>query len=375
MDFALTPQQEHWQTKAREFALEHIAPCISQLEDDLSLRRNLFERMGKEGLFTLSSSLPNGSKVDTIAFLSALKEIAKVDAGISVAMTVTNMVAEVIAKEGSHEQQTRYWQNIANGVFVPASFALTEQNAGSDVKNMATVAEQDGANGNNFKLTGKKQMITNADLSPFSIIFAKSSQGISAFITERESAGFAIVKHRKKMGLLTANLVDVELQHCPAQLLGAEGEGLKIALAALDSGRMGVAAQALGIAEAAFEAAVHYAKAREQFGAPIANNQAIAFKIADMQLSLSAAQLLLFQAAWRRDQGLPYTRQASEAKLFASEAACKITDEALQIFGGYGYTKEFPVEKYFRDARVTRIYEGTSEIQRVVIARHVLKEH
>lgn len=374
MDFALTSQQQHYQTKARDFALEHIAPVVLQLEDDLVLRRQLFERMGKEGYFTLSSALPNGSKADSIAYLCALKEIAKVDAGISVAMTVTNMVAEIIARAGTQEQQMRYLQKIASGALVPASFALTEQDAGSDVKNISTVAEREpAANGDIFKLCGKKQMITNADLSPISIVFAKSDKGISAFITERESEGFAIVKHRRKMGLLTANLVDIQLQGCSAQLLGPEGEGLKIALGALDSGRLGVAAQALGIAEAAFEAAVQYAQTREQFGAPIASKQAIAFKLADMQLSLSAAELLIFQAAWRRDQGLPYSRQASEAKLFASEAACSITDEALQIFGGYGYTKDFPVEKYFRDARVTRIYEGTSEIQRLVIARHVLK--
>jgi len=371
MNFELTKEQKHWQEKAKEFARLHITPYVKQLEEDLNFRSRLFELMASEGFFLLSGNQ------DTITYLLALKEIAKADAGISVAMSVTNMVAETIYREGTPEQRDSYLSKIATGSCVPASFALTEKNAGSDAKNMKSSVVR---NGGSYVLTGEKQFITNADMAGVTIVMAKTdsnsdTHNSSAFLVDKGTPGFTIVKKENKMGLLTANLVDIKFDECRLEgnkLLGKEGDGLGIALKALDGGRLGVAAQSLGIAESAYEAALAYAKQREQFGKPIAYQQAIAFKLADMRVKLSASELLMLKAAWKKDQGVPYTLEASEAKLFCSEAANEIATEALQIHGGYGYIKDYLVEKYFRDARVTTIYEGTSEIQRLVISRHIL---
>lgn len=269
---------------------------------------------------------------------------------------------------------------------MPASFAVTEKDAGSDVKRIQTSACIDPDDSNYYVLNGEKQYITNGDSAGVLLVIAQTglmpsadheSKVMSAFLVDKGTPGISIPKVERKMGLLTANLVTVKFSGCridKKRLLGKEGDGLKIALSSLDSGRLSVAAQALGISEAAYEGAVAFAKKREQFGGPISGQQAIAFKLADMRVKLEAAELLLFKAAWLRMQRASFTAEASIAKLFASEAANWIAYEALQIHGGFGYTKDCPAEKYFRDARVTTLYEGTSEIQRLIIARELLAE-
>ncbi|MBA2728059.1 MAG: acyl-CoA dehydrogenase family protein [Parachlamydiaceae bacterium] len=377
MDFELSKDQIACNEKARVFVLENIASFVQKLEEDLDFRLELFKLMSREGYFQLA--LPqDGKPKDSIAYLLALKEFARIDAGISVAMTVSNMVSEIIYDVGTPTQKKQYLgENVKNNG-APFSFALTEHQAGSDAKKIQTKATREG---NNYIIHGEKKYITNADVATVTVVMAKLNDdedpNITAFLIDKGLPGFSIIKKENKLGLLTANLVGFKCDCCripEAQRLGAEGEGFKLALKALDSGRLGVAAQALGIAESAFEAARKFSMEREQFGAPIAKQQAIAFKLADMQVKLSAGELLLFKAAWRKDKGLPYTLEASEAKLYCSEAANQIADEALQIHGGCGYTKDFLVEKYFRDARVTTIYEGTSEIQRLVISREILKK-
>lgn len=376
MDFTYSTTQKQWQEKAKQFAQEWIRPHVEQLENDLSTRQILFQKMARNNLFTFA--IPSTESGDTIAYLLALKEIAKVDAGIAVTMAVTSMVAEAIWLHGSQAQKENYLSRIASGQCLPAAFALTERDAGSDVKAIQTLAT---STDEGYILHGEKQLITNADLAGVILIIARMSRSdhgshssTSAFLVDHSTPGISIPKKERKLGLLTANLVTLKLEDCviaKSQLLGTEGIGLKIALSSLDSGRLSVAAQSLGIAEAAYEAALTYATQRQQFGCPISQQQMIAFKLAEMRLKLEAGELLLLKAAWLKMQNLPFTTEASMAKLFCSEAANWIAYEALQIHGGYGYTKDYLVEKYFRDARVTTLYEGTSEIQRLVIARHL----
>lgn len=378
IDFTLSQNQLKWQKKARRFAEDKIASNVPMLEDNLNARKKLFEEMAIAGFFRLAIP-PSGHEIDSIAYLMALKEIAKVDAGVAVAMAVTNMVADVIATHGTSKQQKSYLKAFKDGRLVPAAFALTEVNAGSDAKAVETDAILADDGSGDFIINGEKRFITNADLAGVTIIIARTSKEkqkdhLSAFLVDRGTKGMRVSKIERKLGLLTANLVWLKFENCrlpKSQLLGEIGEGLKIALQALDGGRLGVAAQALGIGTAAYQAALNHAKHRHQFGSPLIDQQAIAFKLADMHMQLSAGELLLLKAAWRRDQGLPYSSEASEAKLFCSEATNQIASEALQIHGGCGYVKDYLVEKYFRDARVTTLYEGTSEIQRMVIARHL----
>jgi len=356
---------------AKGFAEKEIAPHVARLEEDIPFRLELFRKMAKANLFLLAVSKESGGAFsDTLSYLLALKEIAKVDAGISVAMAVTNMVAECIATHGSEKQKKQFIPKISSGENIPLSFALTEKNAGSDAKNIASTAHRQG---DCFKINGEKQFITNGDLAKILLVFAKTEKGISAFLVDHNASGLSVTKKERKLGLLTANLVSLKFEDTSGELLGHEGEGFKLALSALDSGRLSIAAQAIGIAEAAYEAALNFAKNREQFGHAISENQAIAFKLADMHVKLSASRLLLEKAALLKDEGKPFSLEASEAKLYCSEACNEITAEALQIHGGYGYIKDYPVEKYFRDARVTTLYEGTSEIQRIVISRSILK--
>ncbi|EFB40490.1 MULTISPECIES: acyl-CoA dehydrogenase family protein [Parachlamydia] len=376
MEFGYTAEQIALKMECQKFAKEEIAENVRLLEEDLFVRQRLFEKMGQKGFFTLGLMLAE-KKRDPFRLAIALKEISKVDAGIGVTMAVTNMVAEAIEWYGSKQQQAKYLSAIKQGESVPASFALTEEQAGSDPKNIQTRAEVDLNNSDYFWINGSKRLITNGDLSGVLIVFAKTTEGISAFLIERGTPGMEVSKTEQKLGLLTANLVGLSFDKCRVhrnQLLGKLGEGLKIALGSLDSGRIGVAAQAIGIAEASYEAALHYSQVREQFGKKICENQAIAFELADMHVKLSAAKLLLSKACWQRVQGISYTLAASEAKLYASEIANEIASEAMQIFGGYGYIKDYPLERYFRDARATTLYEGTSEIQRLVISRSILKE-
>lgn len=376
MDFALSPEQQALEQRVRQFADCEIAPHIVRLEEDLPFRKELFKKMALEGLFLLTVPKERGgTKVDSIAHALAMKAIAKVDAGIAVAFGVTNMVAEAIDRYGTDEQREKYIPAIAKGECVPLSFALTEKEAGSDVKNIKTVAKEDPAHLDSLILDGEKQFITNADISGLIVLIAKGPRGATAYLIEQGTPGFSVVKTERKLGLLTANLVDLKLEGCrisKRQILGPEGDGLKIALGALDSGRIGIASQSLGISEAAYEAALAYSQEREQFGRPLCDNQVIAFKLADMKVKIAAGLLLLYKASWLKQQGAPFTLEASEAKLYCSETCNEIASDALQIFGGYGYVKGYPAERYFRDARATPLYEGTSEVQRIVISRACL---
>jgi alkylation response protein AidB-like acyl-CoA dehydrogenase len=307
--------------------------------------------------------------VNALEYALAIKEVSKADAGTGVALAVTCMVAETIAHFGTVQQKEKFLPRIASGELIPASFALTEKQAGSDPKQLSTVATAvQGA----YVLNGEKKFTTSGDLAGIYLILAKLDDAISAFIVEKGAAGLEVIYTERKMGLLSVNLVSLKLEECRAELLGNPGRGLQIALQALDSGRIGIAAQAVGIAEAALGIAVRHATTRSQFGKLLSEQEVIAFKLADMQLQLDAARLLLYKACWLKDQGQPFTLAASEAKLFCSEACNFIADQALQIHGGYGYVKDCLAEKYFRDARATTLYEGTSEIQRLVIARLLL---
>ncbi len=377
MDFSFTPEQLALEERSEAFAAKEIADSVPLLEENLEMRSQLFRKMAEAGLMLLNVPKKlGGAFTDTISYALALKAIAAADAGISVAMSVVNMVAETIAIYGTEIQRKTYLFRIGRGECVPLAFALTEKEAGSDAKSIRTEAKLDPRNGDFYLLNGEKQFITNGDIAEAMIVMAKIDSEITAFLVDKGTPGLEVVKKERKLGLLTANLVDLSFRGCrvPADnILGEKGQGFKIAMTALDSGRIGIAAQAVGIAEAAFKASVRRSQERQQFGQPIAENQAIAFKLADMQVKLSAANLLLFKACWLKDQGLPFNKEASEAKLYCSEACNEIVNEALQIYGGYGYVKDYPLEKYFRDARVTTLYEGTSEIQRIIISRHLLK--
>lgn len=382
MDFNFSEQQLKLSSLLRDFAEKEILPNVSRLEDDLDFRLATFQKMAKEGFFLLCVPQKNGGKlIDFTSYILSLQEIAKIDAGMGVAMAVTSMVAEAISVYGTDEQKTHYLPKMHDGTCVPAAFALTEKDAGSDPKNIQTEARIDPSDPNFYIINGKKQFITNGDTAGVIIVMTKTDngkedRGITAFLLDSNTPGFSVIKKERKMGLLTANLVSLSFENCripQSRILGKKGEGLKIALASLDSGRIGIAAQAIGIAEAAYEAAIRYAGRRVQFGHPIGDNQGIAFKLADMYVKLNAGKLLLYKASWLKDQGKPYNLEASMAKLYCSEISNEIASEALQIHGGYGYVKDYPLEKYFRDARVTTLYEGTSEIQRIVISRSILK--
>lgn len=357
MDFSLTEEQKKKIDKADMFAQREIAPHVCQMEDDLEFRKTVFSKMAKEGFFNPDP--------DLLTYAYTMKVIAKVDAGVTVALSVTRMVYDAIEKFGTPEQKKKYSPNESN---VPMAFALTEKETGSDAKSISLQARKEG---NEYILNGEKRLISNGDSAGVVLVLAKTEEGITAFLVERGTKGFSSPKKENKLGLLTANLVSLSFDNVRLsadKVLGDLGKGFAIAMESLNHGRLGVAAQALGIGEAAYEAALHYAKNRKQFGRSLSEQQVIAFKLADMRVKLDAGQLLVDKAAWR-----PTSLAISEAKLFCSEAANQIAYDALQIHGGYGYTKDYPVEKYFRDARVTTLYEGTSEIQRLIIAREILK--
>lgn len=379
MDFTLTEAQLRWQAKAKKFAEQIIAPQIHQLENDRTAWQEAFQKLANEDFLTFA--VPEDEDAGVIAYLLVIKEIAKVDAGIAAGMALTTQVADAVWRFGTVSQQERYLPRIASGESIPGAFAMTEKESGSDFVNIATFAALDPEDSNYYIINGEKGYVINGDNAGIYLVVARTApiladggKGISVFLVERGTPGLTVQRKIPKLGILTANLAHVSFNQCRVprdQLLGKEGEGLKIILNLLDNGRLVVAAQSLGIAEAAYEAALNHAKQRRTFGVPLFDRQAIAFKLAEMHVKLEAAELLMMKAGWKRMQGMPFTVQASTAKLFCSEAANWIANEALQIFGGYGYTKETPIEKYFRDARITTLYEGTSEIQQIIIARHL----
>jgi alkylation response protein AidB-like acyl-CoA dehydrogenase len=378
MSYQLTDEQLMIQTMVRDFAREVL--LATAMERDLTKEfpgENL-KKMGELGL--MGMMVPpeyDGAGADTVSYVLALQEVAYACASTAVVMSVHNsIVCETINRFGTDEQKQAYLKPLAAGEIIGA-FAMTEPHAGSDPVNQSTSALRDGSH---YIINGTKRFITSGKTAGVTIITAKTDKakrhkGISAFIVRKGTPGFLVGKTEKKMGLCASDTTDLVLDNCriPAEnLLGQEGDGFKIAMTALDGGRIGIAAQSLGVAQAALDAAVSYAREREQFGQPISKFQGLRWMLADMVTEIEAARQLTLSAASMKDRDEKYTKQASMAKLFASEMVNRVTAKALQIHGGYGYTKEYPVERFYRDARVFTIYEGTSEIQRVVIANHLL---
>ncbi|MFG3612862.1 acyl-CoA dehydrogenase [Rummeliibacillus stabekisii] len=374
MNLQFTEEQMMMQKMVRDFAREVIAPQVDQLEKG-EFPRDILAQMGELGLMGITAPAAyGGSEMDFTSYIIAIHELSKVSAVIGVILSVhTSVGTNPILYFGTEEQKKRYVPKLASGEYLGA-FCLTEPSAGSDAGSLKTKAVK---HGDYYELNGSKVFITNGGEADVYIVFASTdpiqgTKGISAFIVDKDTPGLVIGKNEKKMGLHGSKTVQLtfEQMQVPAEnLLGEEGEGFKIAMANLDVGRIGIAAQSLGIAEAALDESVRYANERVQFGKPIAANQGVSFKLADMGTAVEAARLLVYRAAHLRSLGKPCRTEASMAKLFASKTAVEVTTEAIQVFGGYGYTEDYPVERYFRDAKVTEIYEGTSEIQRMVISR------
>lgn len=374
MDLRFTEEQEMMRKMVRDFAQSEIAPFVEKMEEG-EFPREILKKMGELGLMGIPvPEQYGGSEMDFTSYIIAINELSKVSAVIGVVLSVhTSVGTNPILYFGTEEQKQKYVPKLASGEYLGA-FCLTEPGAGSDAGSLKTRAVKQG---DHYVLNGSKIFITNGGEADVYIVFALTDpeagkRGISAFIVEKDTPGFIIGKDEHKMGLHGSRTVQITFEDAkiPAEnLLGEEGQGFKVAMANLDVGRIGIAAQALGIAEAALEAAAGYAKERQQFGKPIAAQQGIGFKIADMATSVEAAKLLVYRAANLRATGQSCGMEASMAKLFASKTAMDVAIEAVQVFGGYGYTKEYPVERYFRDAKITEIYEGTSEIQRLVISK------
>lgn len=376
MNLNFTEEQTMLREMVRQFAQSEIAPFVEKMEEG-EFPKDILAKMGEIGLMgmTAPESL-GGAGMDFTSYILAINEISKVSAVVGVILSVhTSVGTNPILYFGNDEQKKKYVPNLASGKYLGA-FCLTEPEAGSDAGALKSRAVK---NDDYYVLNGSKVFITNGGEADVFIVFAstnpqKGSRGISAFIVEKGSPGLIIGKNEHKMGLHGSSTVQLTFDNMKvpaANLLGKENEGFKIAMANLNAGRIGIAAQALGIAEAAMEASIQYASERIQFGKPIAVNQGIGFKLADMATQVEAAKLLVYRAAHLYSLGLPCGKEASMAKLFASKTAVRVTTEAIQIYGGYGYTKDYPVERYFRDAKVTEIYEGTSEIQRIVISKQI----
>jgi acyl-CoA dehydrogenase len=376
MNLTFTEEQEMMRKMVRDFAASEITPFIEKMEKG-EFPREILRKMGELGLMGIPvAEKYGGAEMDFVSYIIAINELSKVSATVGVILSVhTSVGTNPIIYFGNDEQKQRYLPKLASGEYLGA-FCLTEPSSGSDAASLKSRAVKDGEH---YVLNGSKMFITNGGEADVYIVFASTdptlkTKGISAFIVEKNTLGLVIGKDERKMGLHGSRTVQLTFENMrvPAEnLLGQEGEGFKIAMANLDVGRIGIAAQALGIAEAALEAATAYAKERKQFGKPIAAQQGIGFKLADMATNVEAAKLLLYRAADLRAQGLNCGKEASMAKLFASKTAVEVTTEAIQVFGGYGYTEDYPVERYFRDAKVTEIYEGTSEIQRIVISKYL----
>lgn len=380
MDFAMTEEYEMIRQSVRDFAENVLGPKVADRDEREYFDPEVFKAMGELGLTGIPFEEEyGGAGMDFVAYSIAVEELGRVDP--SAADTLSShlsLCAIPIWKHGTEEQKKKYLLPLVEGS-KQGAFGLTEANAGSDAINMTTKADLDG---DEYVLNGRKIFITNAEAADTYLVFARTgdkelrSKAFSAFIVEKGTPGFSFGKHEKKMGLRGTQNCDLLFENCripKENLLGKVGEGFKIAMQTLDGGRIGIASQAVGIAQGAYEQAVEYAKQRVQFGKPIATMQAIQFKLADMATEIQASRLLTRMAAWEESQGLPFGVEAAMAKVKASETAMWTTTQAVQIHGGFGYTREFPVERMMRDAKITEIYEGTSEIQRVVIGNSILR--
>jgi hypothetical protein len=377
--FDLTDSQALVRDTARSYAQKTLAPAAAGIDREGRFPVEQLKDLAALGM--MGVNVPEeygGAAAGAVAYALAMMEIAQACASTAVAMAVNNLVAETIFRFGSEEQRRRYLPEITSGRFVSASFGLSEPHSGSDAGALRTTARRDGSE---YVLNGSKQWITSGDRAGVIIVWARTGEpgtrGISCFLVEGGTKGLHVGRHEEKMGLRGSSTVSLsfeDLRVPAAAMLGPEGKGFSIALAALDSGRVGIACQAIGIGTAALESAVRYAKERHAFGQPIGSYQAIRFVLADVATELDAARLLALRAAALKEAGKPFAREGSMAKVFASEKANKAADVAVQVHGGYGYIDEFPAERHYRDARVMTIYEGTSEIQRMVIARNLLKD-
>ena len=380
MDLELTEEQRMMRDTARDFAVKEVEPKAAELDKTGRWPAELVSRMGELGF--MGVAIPDdlgGAGMDNVSYALAMEEICRACASTGVIMSVNNsLYCDPVYKNATPAQKERWLAPYASGQKL-GCFGLTEPMSGSDAQTMATVAEKKG---DKWVLNGSKNWITNGPHADTAIIFAITERAPSgkvkhtAFLVDKDTPGFVREKPDEKMGIHAAHSCTLFFENVELSddhRLGGVGDGFKIAMATLDGGRIGIAAQALGIARAAFEKAVEYSKERKSFGVPLHNHQAIAFMIADMATELDAARLLIWRAASMKDKGVRHSQESAIAKLFASEMATRVTHKALQIFGGYGYSKEFPMERHYRDARITEIYEGTSEIQRIVIAANALK--
>jgi butyryl-CoA dehydrogenase len=379
MQFEMTEEQKMMQKMAKDFAEKTLAPGAAERDEKEDFSREMYNAMVEMGFTGICYPEEyGGAGGDYISYIAVLEEIGKADSGLNVSLSATvSLCAWPIYAYGSEEQKKKYLVPLAEGSKMGA-FALTEPNAGTDAASQQSVAV---ASGDHYVLNGSKIFITNGGEAETYVVFAmtdksKGMKGITAFILEKGMPGFTFGKKEHKMGIRSSQTMELIFQDVKvpmANMLGKEGEGFKIAMTTLDGGRIGIAAQALGLAGAALDAAIKYSKERVQFGKPIASNQAISFMLADMATRLDAARLLTYRAAYLKQAGLPYSKEAAMAKLYASDAAMAITTDAVQIFGGYGYSREYPVERLMRDAKITQIYEGTNQVQRMVISGAILR--
>jgi butyryl-CoA dehydrogenase len=378
MDFAFTEEQELFRRTAREFAQKELEPQAKELDETHRVPFETLKKLGELGY--LGMVVPEeygGIGADTLSYVIVMEELSKACASTSTAVSVQNSLVEFpIVEFGSEAQKKRYLPKLAAGEWMGA-FALTEPESGSDAGNMRTTAVKDGQH---YVLNGVKRFITNAAFAQLFVVFAATdpgagNRGVSCFLVERDTPGFTIGKEEDKMGIRGTSTCELFFEDCRVpeeNLLGGLNKGFKVAMVTLDCGRIGIAAQAVGIAQAALDESISYSQERYAFGRPLAEFQAIQFKLADMKTKVEAARLLTYQAAWRKDRGLDYIMESSLAKLYAAEIASEVADEAVQIHAGYGYIRDYKVERLYRDARITRIYEGTSEIQKLIIARRLL---
>ena len=378
MNLEPSDEQQMIQAMAREFAESAIRPIAAEIDREARFPHETAKRMGELGLMGIA--IPEqwgGSGADTVAYVLALEEIAKACASHAVIMSVNNsLYGDPVHTYGTDAQRERFLTPVASGR-AHGCFALTEPQAGSDATNQHTVAVRDG---DAYVLNGRKLFITNGREASFALVFCQTDRaqrhhGISAFVVEKGAPGFGVSKTEDKLGIRASDTAELVFDNCrvpAANRLGAEGQGFRIAMAALDGGRIGIAAQAVGIAAGAYERALAYARERKSFGVAIGQHQMVQWMLADMATAIDGARLLTLRAAALKDAGRPVTGAAAMAKLFAAETAMKVTTDAVQVHGGYGFIKDYEVERYFRDAKITQIYEGTSQIQKLVIAREAL---
>ena len=381
MDFSLNEEQQAVQHAARDFAQNILKPGVIDRDRDMIYPKEEIRQMGEMGFLGMMTSPEyGGGGMDAISYALAMEEISKVDASCSVIMSVNNsLVCWALETYGTEEQKQKYLTKVSTGEWI-GSFCLSEPEAGSDATSQQTTAVDMG---DYYLLNGTKNWITSGGTSKVHLVMAqtdreKKHRGINCLIVETSWDGVSIGAKEDKMGIRgsdTHTIMYTDVKVPKANRIGADGFGFKLAMTGLNGGRIGIASQALGIMGGAYELALAYAQERKAFGKPIAQHQAIAFKLADMAKDIEAAKMLVYRAAWLKDQQMDFSSAAAIAKLFASEAAMKHTTEAVQIHGGYGYVKEYHVERLMRDAKITQIYEGTSEIQRIVISRNVLKGH